>query len=402
MDPEYASGHLDGHTPVRNGDMPTWWLRITSAGWEYAAQTVEERDLARRSRLASWVILGLLVTDVVLVPGGIAVKTTLAAVIAGFIGLLIAALLNRQGHVSAAGTVIVLVISCAFIYVMAYLPGGLSLVYLPTFDLLVISTVVAASVLPRVWVFGVAALNIGLVVGDFVLQPHAPDVARAVHTYGAVSLVVRPIALQIIVAAVAYLWVRGTGDAIRRADRAEELADLEHTIADQKRQLDVGIQQILQTHVRAANGDFSARAPLGQENILWQIAASLNNLLSRLQRAGLAEHQLHRTEEELRRLAAAIDDAQAGRRPIWPAPTGTAADMILDRITHGTRPAAPPLSGSRAHDAYGSPPGLQPPSRTPPSGPMYPPREEPSRSGPTRSGPSQLPENPWALPAEDA
>jgi hypothetical protein len=137
--------------------------------------------------------------------------------------------------------------------------------------------------------------------------------------------------------------VRGTDQAIRRADRAEEIASLEHTLADQKRQLDIGIQQILQTHVRAANGDYSARAPLGQDNILWQIASSLNNLLSRLQRSGLAEHQLRRTDEEIRRLAAAIDDAQAGRKPIWPAPTGTAADLILERIRGGRRSAPQPV-----------------------------------------------------------
>ena len=114
-------------------------------------------------------------------------------------------------------------------------------------------------------------------------------------------------------------------------------------MADQKRQLDIGIQQILQTHVRAANGDYSARAPLGQDNILWQIASSLNNLLSRLQRSGQAEHQLRRTDEEIRRLAAAIDDAQAGRKPIWPAPTGTAADLILERIRGGRRSAPQPV-----------------------------------------------------------
>src|SRR5262249_7466284 len=106
--------------------------------------------------------------------------------------------------------------------------------------------------------------------------------------------------------------------AILRADRAEAFALLEHQIADQKRQLDVGIQQILQTHVRAANGDFQARAPQMPGSVLWQISASLNNLLGRLQRAGTAEFRLQRTEEELARLAAALRDAQAGRRPIWP------------------------------------------------------------------------------------
>jgi hypothetical protein len=121
--------------------------------------------------------------------------------------------------------------------------------------------------------------------------------------------------------------------AIHRADRAEEIAALEHQIAAQKQQLEYGMQQILQTHVRAANGDLSARAPLAQDNMLWQIAQSLNNLLTRLQRSGGADFTLQRTEEELRRLAAAIDDANAGRQPIWPSLSGTPADIIIERIT---------------------------------------------------------------------
>lgn len=58
----------------------------------------------------------------------------------------------------------------------------------------------------------------------------------------------------------------------------------------------------------------------------------VNNLLLRLQRSEQAEYQLRRTDEGICRLAAAIGDAQAGRKPIWPAPTGAAADLILERI----------------------------------------------------------------------
>src|SRR5690349_22119005 len=47
---------------------------------------------------------------------------------------------------------------------------------------------------------------------------------------------------------------------------------------------------LFRSHVRAANGDYTARAPLGQDNLLWQIASSLNNLLSRLQRSRSEEH----------------------------------------------------------------------------------------------------------------
>jgi len=253
--------------------------------------------------------------------------------------------------VTAAAVLLILIINAAVMASLIGQTGGLTVDSLPAFDLLVISVVVGASLLPGLAAFLVAALNVAAIVLAFFLLPHAPDLTHELTdpdvlgggTLAIVALLSRPIALQIIIAVVAFLWVRGADQAIRRADRAEEIAALEHTLADQKRQLDIGIQQILQTHVRAANGDYTARAPLGQDNILWQIASSLNNLLSRLQRSGQAEHQLRRTDEEIRRLAAAIDDAQSGRKPIWPAPTGTAADLILERIRGGRRAAPQPV-----------------------------------------------------------
>ena len=329
-----------------------WWLRLASWGAEVAPRSFEEREHARKSRLAAYIILGILIVILLLIPLGLGDPTgSLLPLIGAGVGVLICVLFNRLGNVSAAAILLILIINAAVLASLVGQSGGLTVDSLPAFDLLVISVVVGASLLPGLAAFLVAAINIGAICLAFFLLPHAPDLEHELTdpsvlgggTLAIVALLSRPIALQIIIAVVAFLWVRGTDQAIRRADRAEEIASLEHTLADQKRQLDIGIQQILQTHVRAANGDYTARAPLGQDNILWQIASSLNNLLSRLQRSGQAEHQLRRTDEEIRRLAAAIDDAQAGRKPIWPAPTGTAADLILERIRGGRRSAPQPV-----------------------------------------------------------
>lgn len=80
-----------------------------------------------------------------------------------------------------------------------------------------------------------------------------------------------------------------------------EIMSLERAIAQQKQELELGIQQLLQTHIQAANGDFQARAPLAQDHVLWQIAYSLNNLLSRMQRLSLAEAELNQTKLEASR-----------------------------------------------------------------------------------------------------
>jgi hypothetical protein len=403
-----------------------WWLRMTSVGPDTAGMTLEQRELGRRSRLLSWIILGLFVVDLLLLPLANGAPGTLAAIIVVFLGLAAAALLNRYGFVTIAGVFIVMLICGGVLASLATeVNGQLTMFDMPGYDIFALAVVVAASVLPRISAFIVAIATSVIIGVDFNVQGHAPDLVANIQSQGVVALLARPIALQIIIAVVAYLWVRGTDIAIRRADRAEEIAAMEHAIADQKRQLDIGVQQILETHVRVANGDFTARAPMNQENVLWQIAASLNNLLTRLQRSGQAEYQLRRTDEELRRLALAIRDAQAGRHPIWPAPAGTSADLIIELIGRGTRdpsrPKLPPMNMQASTSMHSSmrspmPPFMQPPGQppVPPSQPAMPmPPWEQWQSGPIPPTGPQLstsppredmrqggPSNPWVFPPE--
>jgi methyl-accepting chemotaxis protein len=127
--------------------------------------------------------------------------------------------------------------------------------------------------------------------------------------------IITPIILiQMIVSVVAYIWVRGTVQALKRADRAEEIARLEYDLAhqaeeaaSQKQRLEASIQKIVEVHTRVANGDFGARVPLTQDNVLWQISGALNNLLSRVQR-------LQHDAAELQRLKFALQQAREENR----------------------------------------------------------------------------------------
>jgi hypothetical protein len=133
----------------------------------------------------------------------------------------------------------------------------------------------------------------------------------------AYDVIVQPVGLQIIVAVVAYLWVRSALRAIARADRAEEVAELQRRDAERTHQLETGMQQLLQTQVRAANGDLMERANLSQDNVLWQVGVSLNMLLTRLQRAGREASRAESENQQLRgevvRLTKALREARAGR-----------------------------------------------------------------------------------------
>lgn len=107
--------------------------------------------------------------------------------------------------------------------------------------------------------------------------------------------------IQGLVAVVAYAWVQSSMRALKRADRAEQIARLEHDLtvqaekdARQKQVLEASIWQIVQTQIRVAKRDYSARVPLNQDNVLWQVSGSLNNLLARLQRLHQLELQYDR------------------------------------------------------------------------------------------------------------
>src|SRR5258708_34076905 len=118
------------------------------------------------------------------------------------------------------------------------------------------------------------------------------------------NTIIQPVSLQIVVAVVSYIWVRSALRAIARADRAEEIAQLQRREAEllrleaeRTRQLDMGSEHLLQVLVRAANGDRMARANLPPDNLLWRVGNGLNPLLTRLGSARRAEHAKHQREE---------------------------------------------------------------------------------------------------------
>jgi hypothetical protein len=348
------------------------------------------RERLRRARLASTIILGLTALDLLLLPTVLDDLPSTIAVLSVLATCLLALVLNRAGQVTLAGYALVLVLASAIALTFLGAPGGIAgLDYFPVYDLLVIPLVVGASLLPEGQVFVIAAINCAFILADSLLQAHGFNI----NTSDGYSLIAKPIIIQVIIAIVSFLWVRSTNAAIRRADRAEELAQMEHHLAEQKTQMEIGIREILNTHVRVANGDFGARAPLTQDNVLFQIAASLNNLLNRLSRAAQAEFLYQRTVAEIKRLRDSLMAARAGRQPLWPAPSGTPVDALIEVIAG---PQQRPVSTNLPPpDAFGrGAPGMSSyPPQAPTGWPSGPAPRMPAQSGPTGgSG------DPWSTP----
>ncbi len=92
-------------------------------------------------------------------------------------------------------------------------------------------------------------------------------------------------------------------------------------------QIQEGIQHILATlnHVITRN-DFTMRIPLKQENILWRVGRSINNLLSRLQGFKQSQEELKKTQAVAAEVAQRIRDGRPIQLASW---TGTALDPII-------------------------------------------------------------------------
>ncbi len=385
-----------GRAPRRTGVLG-WWVDLTAPQRPTGMISITQRERLRKAELTSYIILAVFAFLIALISNSLASPSTAEAVGTMAIGLIIAGVCNRLG---ATRTAAILVPALLMALIMLSLLGspGLQLLGLPIYDLFVIPIFISSLTIDRraPWLF--AALAIGFITLDFLVQPHAlinapnaqnfDDLAYQTRFYGIWGMINRHVALNFFAALVSWLGARSADVAILRADQAEEVGALQRVIVEQKREQDYGIDQLILAHTRAANGDYSVRAALSADNALFRVAGSLNNLLGRLQKASQAEFMLRRIEAETSRLVTALDDFNARRRPLWPAPAGTPVDDILKRLPTalGLHPAAGPtgfatgqLPQSAQPNGYtsdGQPfpflnPGLNPNGAPNPSGPEW-------------------------------
>lgn len=324
-----------------------WWYRLTVPPEPPASADFAARDRARRGRLGGALLFGLLAIMVLTVFLGLGDPATLISALVGVGAVVLAIVLNRSGYVNMAGVIMVVLPALVIVLSILGAPNGqLDELYFPLFDLLAISEVVAASLLTPAAVLVVMLAAIGFTIGDILLQGHTASMNPLFQTSdGLLTLIARPAAFQLIVGVVGFLWARNTVESIRRADRAEELAELERRELDRTHELEEGVRQLLAIHVHLANGDFNVRAPAIRNSLLWQIGSSLNNLIARLGRLAQADFVLRRTQEEANRVTEAIYMVNSGRQPIWPGPSNTPIDRLVDVLRTSLTPRGIPGGG---------------------------------------------------------
>ncbi len=370
-----------------------WWSALTVPRMtEAMLRDPRSRERYRRAQLASVVIPVLLLMMLTQLKNAFVNTPTLIGLAVLFAACVLGMILNRAGAITTAGTlmtgalVVTLVASLIGAASLDH-PPGLSLIWLPVFQVMTLAVIIGGLLLPRWMTFVTAFVTSVVSTLLIVYEPRAQDLSAFISQNGYAPVVLRIYAEQWIAAILVFMLARSIERAVARADRAEDLARAEaqiaqqaQFIAEQNARLEYGIQQLLETHRRIAAGDFSVRTPTQQDNELWQIGVSLNNLISRFGRLANAERRLITTEESLRGLAMQIDIARRGGQPTWPPLSGTVADQIMQAMGVAPSPAAwrPPPYAETA-------PGYDGPSDDPPALPgsgMGPPRSSGSWTDP--------------------
>jgi hypothetical protein len=230
----------------------------------------------------------------------------------------LAYLFHHLDRILVVSVLLIVVVSLGCCLTVLTAPGGLDVGNLPIFDVLIVSELIAVSLLPAESVFLVAMTNALFTFVDITFQPHTAALGHFLASNMGYTAIAHPVSLQIVVAVVTYIWVRSTQYAVTRADRAEEIAELRKREADRKQQLDTDIEQMARVLVRAANGDRSARVDLSQDNVLWRVGNSFNLLMTRQAKASVLEQENQQLRSQVARLTEAMKkEANVSSQQAW-------------------------------------------------------------------------------------
>ena len=330
-----------------------WWYHLLAYHLpEGHTPTLHEHEVIRRSRLATFVLVvqlvlieGPVIPVVAAAPNGHLILPWLLGCMAI---LLLAFLCNRLGQLTLAGLLMVASIEITVGLKILTIPGGLGVASLPQFDILIQPVLLAVVLLPPWSAFVVAGANSSFILLTLLAGPHAPDLAAALRNPALQGdIVAVPVLAQIIIATVAYLIVANLLVALKRASRAEQIAQLEYTIAESQRamaartqELEQGIEVLTRTIQSAASSRGpGARIILPVGHVLWPVLQQMWNFLDRYQRVRQAEAHLALTVQASTELIEALEAMRQGKPFQAPPRRNTPIDGISFALA-----SLPPLS----------------------------------------------------------
>jgi HAMP domain-containing protein len=318
-----------------------WWYRF-SLPQRGPDITPAERERTRYARLTSAFSLVIFFLSLLTAVYGVFTSINPAAPIievTAFVCVLISLVCNKLGFNVAAA--LLLLANTTIDAVGNLLTNPLDPVFVPILCALVVTVVLAGSLMPPIYALVVAGLNCLVIILLAIYQQHTPTYDQWLSVgYGSI-LIALPIALQLIVGIVTYVILGNLIATIRRADRAEEIVALQKEIVDYQRrrneereQLEAGIAAMAEVYAAIANGNLDARVPVRSESVLWQVAAPLNTLLSRAQQWKKQADQWERTLHAIKYVHQELQQGRRQRVPVlFRQPTETPIDLLLPEVS---------------------------------------------------------------------
>jgi hypothetical protein len=350
--------------PIINQEVTTladrmfgWWYRIAAPPEVPDEAPLRDRMRIRSGRVTSVFFLiemiNTLLNLIVVIQND---PPAIPALSILFTMLLIGTILNRFGKTTAAGILVLFALEVGLTLTLIVTPGGFGPLDVELVDNYILGELITASLFAPWIVLPLTLVNCIVTVALIRFLPKTPEVLQAAQTH-AFQTYANSMVLQITVAITLFLWVSSTFREMKRAGNAEEvsrltmeLAKQQQTVQEEKQRLEESVQKIVAVHVRVANGDFNARVPLDQQNVLWSVAGSLNNLLARLQRWRYDAVQLRRNERAIAQLLYNVQMARRYGVPLPPYKTGTSLDALITEISKGV--TAPPQPSHDRRNNY--------------------------------------------------
>ena len=187
------------------------------------------REQVHRKQVVNAILLVIALFQLIDLPGAVLMKspTAIGTVVLGLFLCAIALLFNQMGKVTVVSILLIAVVDLGCGLMLLTTPMGLDVSDLPTFDVLIMSELIAVSLLPPISVFPVALSNIAFIAADLAFQPKTAELHVVLTSSMGFNAIAQPIGLQIVVAVVSFIWVRNALVALARADRAEEVAAMQ-------------------------------------------------------------------------------------------------------------------------------------------------------------------------------
>jgi len=313
------------------------WLHFSGPDVRYFSASLEDQERLRRSRILSALFPLIVLTALVIAPTAIPVPNYWIPIFSTLFFGLIALLCNRARYINLSGLFFVFAIDITLVILMITLPKGIRNSNIPDFDFFLIALLVGGIVLPRRFLPFITLINIALIFALFALLPHDPllTLEIRVNQGGVVySELSDALVLQLVGFAIAWLSAISVDRALVRASKAEELAETQqrlneqaHLQVEQNARVEYGLNVVKDAQARFANGDYSARANL-QENELASLALSFNLMAERLNRVALVAQDHERLGLAFQQFFA-LQDSLVHGIPLPPLmPTGTVVDNL--------------------------------------------------------------------------